>query len=487
MMRVFEVLGIADMRGTFQVDVTAWSEDLSVEVGGRGVVSHVGSGLLRLAADRVGLTSALSVALTRSGFWPVHDRGRVLVDLAVALADGATTISAIDTLRDQAELFGPVASDTTVWRALEEITPARLDKIAAARALVRAHVWRQIVARHGRIPPARVAGGDLGEVTVIRLDASIVGAHSDKQQAGPTFKKTFGFHPLTAWCDNTDESLVVKLRPGRAGSNTAADHIEVLTGAIAQIPAPHRHRMLITCDGAGSTHALVEHITALNAGPGLAVHYSVGFDFDERIRAVIGHVPATAWAPALDAYGNPRDDTQVAELTGLLRHNHRGDRLAGWPPDMRIIIRRENPHPGAQLSLFEQQEGKRYQVIATNTPTGSIQFLEATHRTQARVEDRIRCGKNTGLRHLPSRDYAINQAWCTAVSLACDLLAWLRLLALSGDLAKAEPKTLRYRLLHTAARIVRGQRRRHLKIPKTWPWAHDLHHAFTTILALPPP
>ena len=184
-----------------------------------------------------------------------------------------------------------------MWRALEEITPARLGKITAARAQVRAHVWRQIVARHGQIPPARVAGGDLGEVTVIRLDASIVLAHSDKQQAEPTFKKTFGFHPLTAWCDNTDESLVIKLRPGRAGSNTAADHIEVLTQAIAQIPAPHQHRMLITCDGAGSTHALVSHITALNNRPGFAVHYSVGFDFDERIRAVIGRVPAAAWAP----------------------------------------------------------------------------------------------------------------------------------------------------------------------------------------------
>ncbi|MCA1682152.1 MAG: IS1380 family transposase [Actinobacteria bacterium] len=339
----------------------------------------------------------------------------------------------------------------------------------------------------GGSPPARAAGRDLGEVTVIRLDASIVLAHSDKQQAGPTFKKTFGFHPLTAWCDNTGESLVIRLRPGRAGSNTASDHIEVLTEAIAQIPARHRRRMLITCDGAGSTHALVRHISALNTRPGFQVHYSVGFDFDERIRAVLGKVPATAWQPALDAAGDPREDAQVAELTGLLRHSVGGDRLAGWPPDMRIIIRRENPHPGAQLSLFEQHAGKRYQVIATNTPGTDIQFREAAHRTQARVEDRIRCGKNTGLAHLPSRDYAINQAWCAAVSLACDLLAWLRLLALTGDLAKAEPKTLRYRLLHTSGRIVRGQRRRRLRIPEAWPWAHDLCQAFTAILALQPP
>ncbi|MGH3847976.1 MAG: transposase, partial [Pseudonocardiaceae bacterium] len=298
--------------------------------------------------------------------------------------------------------WGRWPGDTTAWRALEEIAPDALGTIAAARARVRTHVWEQIVARHGRIPPARVAGRDLGEVTVIRLDASIVPAHSDKQQAGPTFKKTFGFHPLTAWCDNTDESLVIRLRPGRAGSNTAADHIEVLTEAIAQIPAPHRRAMLITCDGAGSTHALVDHISALDTAPGVQVHYSVGFDFDDRIRAVLHKMPTTGWAAALDAAGEARDDAQVAELTGLLRHSASGDRLAGWPLDMRIIIRRENPHPGAQLSLFEAHAGKRYQVIATNTPGTDIQFREAAHRTQARVEDRIRCGKNTGLAHLPS-------------------------------------------------------------------------------------
>lgn len=261
-----------------------------------------------------------------------------------------------------------MALDTTVWRALEEITPARPGQDRDGPSAGTSPRVDQIEARHGAIPPAQVAGRDLGEVMVIRLDASIVLAHSDKQQAGPTFKKTFGFHPLTACCDNTDESLVIKLRPGRAGSNTATDHIEVLTGAIAQIPAPHRRAMLITCDGAGSTHALVSHISALNTAPGTQVHYSVGFDFDERIRAVLNKVPTTGWAPALDAAGDPRDDDQVAELTGLLRHSVGGDRLAGWPLDMRIIIRRDNPHPGAQLSLFEHHAGNRYQIIATNTP-----------------------------------------------------------------------------------------------------------------------
>jgi hypothetical protein len=194
------------------------------------------------------------------------------------------------------------------------------------------------------------------------------------------------------------------LRPGNAGSNTAADHIAVLGAAIAQVPVRYRRTMLVTCDGAGATHALVAHITGLSARPGCRVHYSAGFDLDERVRAVLPRLPQTAWMPALDADGTARPDAQVAELTGLLRHSAGGDRLAGWPADMRILIRRENPHPGAQLSLFEQHEGKRYQVTVTNTPRGQVQFLEARHRTQARVEDCIRTGKSAGLGHLPYVD-----------------------------------------------------------------------------------
>jgi Transposase DDE domain group 1 len=465
----------------------SWPKGLVVDVGGHGIVSHAGSAATRLLADRTGLTGGMSGALARRGFAPLHDRGRVLADLAVAIADGATTIGEIDTLRHQEELFGPVASDTTVWRTLAGCDAAVLARISKARAKTRRHVWGLVAARHGGIPAARVAGRDLGEVIVVRLDATIVVAHSDKQQAKGTFKGTYGFHPLTAWCDNTDESLAVELRPGNAGSNTAADHIALADAAIAQIPAKYRRKMLFTCDGAGSTHALVDHLTRIGARRGFQVHYSVGFDFDERIRDVLPRLPEPAWTAALDADGTPRPDAQVAELTGLLRNSAGGDRLAGWPADMRILIRRENPAPGAQLSLFEQHEAKRYQATATNTRHGQVQFLEARHRTQARVEARIRCGKDTGLRHLPSRDYKVNIAWCQAASMACDLLAWLRLLALDGDLAKAEPKTLRYKVLHTAGRIVKGQRRRYLRIPPSWPWAQEIADAFTLIMALPPP
>jgi hypothetical protein len=471
---------------------TGWARDLRVRIGGKGVVSHVGSALLRLLGDRVGLTAALSKALTVRGFTPDIDRGRILADLAVAVADGATAIDDLKTLRHQGDLFGPVASTTTAWRCLDEIGELQLARIDRARARARAFVWRQIVARHGRIPSARTCYGDLGKTIVIRLDASIVAAHSDKAGAKGTFKGTYGHHPLLATCDNTGELLVVLLREGNAGSNTGADHVKVLDAAITQIPAAHRRDLLVTIDGAGAGHQIVDHLTALNARHAHKVHYSVGFDLDERARAAISRLPAGIWEPALAPDGTPRTDAHVAELTGLLRASVGPDgqiidKLEKWPDDLRVIVRREPIPVGMQVSLFEQHDGYRYQVIATNTPGGQPQRLEARHRVHARVEDGVRTAKATGLRRLPSKAWGINAAWCQVVALAIDLLARLRHLTLDGDLARAEPKTLRYRLLHTAARITHGQRQRRLNIPPTWPWATQLTAAFGRVLALPAP
>ena len=506
---VVETLSNTSAGGTFQVhEFTGWSKDLNVEVAGRGVVSHAGSVALRALADRTGLTAAVSAAVRVPDFAPVHDRGRVLTDTAVMIADGGRVLSDLAVLRDQGELFGPVASDPTLWRTLDGIDGLRRDRLAAARARVRRHVWAQVIARHGAIPASRVADRDLGRTVVIRLDATLVIAHSDKDQAAGTFKGTWGHHPLTAWCDNTAEFLAIKLRTGSAGSNTVTDHIEVLTAAIAQIPDPARRDLLITCDGAGATQDLLAHITTRNAAHGRRVHYSVGFDLDTRARTAIAKIPDAAWQNVIEADGTPRDldDAGVVELTGLLRASvattgkqagKTVDLLKGWPKDMRIICRRERPHPGAQLSLFEDTDGWRYQLFATNTPApapgrptgrlGQLAYLEARHRAHARVEDAIRNAKNTGLGHLPSKHFDHNQAWCIAAAMACDLLAWLRLLALTGDLARAEPKTLRYRLLHTAARIIRGQRRRTIRIPETWPWADELATAVRTALTLPRP
>jgi hypothetical protein len=473
-------------------DITSWSADLAVETGGRGVINHAGTAALRLLADRTGLTTGLSHALARRGFAPVHDRGRVLADTAVMIADGGRVMADLATLRDQAELFGPVASDSTLWRTLDETGDLQRRRIARARAQTRKHVWSLIEQRHGRIPASAVADRDLGSTIVIRLDASLTIAHSDKQLAAGTYKGTWGHHPLMAWCDNTRESLALLLRKGNAGANTTSDHIEVLDEAITQIPAPYRRNLLITVDGAGASHGLIEHITGLNTVRGRTVQYSIGWDLGARERTALGRVPASAWTAVLDTEGDPRSLTEagLVELTALLREQPDGDQLATWPTDLRIIARREKPHPGAQLSLFEQLDGWRYQLIATNTPnTGgnTAQYLEARHRPHARVEDTIRTGKQTGLGHLPSTSIDINRAWCVAATIAVDLLCWLRLLCLDGPLAKAEPKTLRYRLLHTAARIIRGQRKRKIRIPTTWPWAEQLAACLLAALALPPP
>ncbi len=379
---------------------TNWSKSVRVEVRGDDVVGHAGNVIPRMLADNLGLTSGLSAALSRPEV--LHDRGAVLRDVAVSIAGGADNLAGTAVLRDQERLFGQVASVPTMWRSLNEIDHQGTARIALVRNRVRERVWQLIEARHGAIPPSRTCYGDLGPVVVIRIDASLVESHSDKQHAAGNFKGGYGFHPLLAWCDNTGELLAVICRPGNAGSNTAADHIAIIDAAIAAIPPKWRRNLLITIDGAGSTHAVVEHLTKLNARAGWSVAYSVGFDLDERARVAIGQMPAAGWQAALDPAGLARDDAQVAELTGLLREGADGDRLDGWPADMRILVRREKIEEGRQLSLFEQINGYRYQLIATATRGGQVQRLEARHRVHARVEGFIRCGKHTGLARWPS-------------------------------------------------------------------------------------
>ena len=185
------------------------------------------------------------------------------------------------------------------------------------------------------------------------------------------------------------------------------------------------------------------------------------------------------------------EEAHINELTALLRQGRAGDQLAGWPATMRVFARRERPHPGAQLTLFEAEDGWRYCLWVTNLPErtsgwrGQPAYIDAAHRVHARVEDAIRTGKDTGIGKFPSRLLSLNRAWFTAALTAAALLAWLRLLALDGDLARAEPKTLRYRIMHAAARLTRSGRRRRLKISATWPWATAIVTAWDRITALP--
>ena len=495
------------------MNATGWSRGLEVTGGGTGVVPHAGLALLRQLPDRTGLTSGLPAALPS----PLggHDRGRVFSDLACAIADGARVISDFRAMGDQRELFGPAAPVPAVWRALKEIAAGgdrRRRKVTAAVSKARRHAWAQGIERHGGLPPVQVAGRRLEGVTCIRLDATVVAAHSDKELAEPDFKG-FGHHPIIAECDNVREPLAWMLRPGSAGSNTAAGHLCLLGDAIAALPPALRRKLMITCDGAGASHALVKELDRLAARHGYQVTYSVGWELAAREKAAIGKVPETAWEIAVDgrgearerrsddACGNPRcahracwiEEAHVTELTGLLREGPGGDQLKAWPKTMRLFARRERPHPGAQLSLPETADGWRYCLWVTNLPAatkgwrGQCACIDAAHRVHARVEDVIRTGKDTGLGHFPSHDYKINQAWLGASMIACILLSWLKLLALDGSLARAEPKTLRYRILHAAARLVRGGRRRTLKIAATWPWAEEITTAWQRTQVVPHP
>jgi hypothetical protein len=494
------------------VNTTGWLRGLEVTAGGTGIVSHAGLALLRALADKTGLTGGLSRALVSDRLL-VHDRGRVLADLACAIADGAEVISDFRVMGDQQELFGLVASVPTCWRTLNETAAGggrALARVTAAVNAARRVAWTQIEARHGTLPGVAIADKVLEGVTCLRLDATVVACHSEKQGAEPNFKG-FGLHPLGCWCDNTGEPLAATLRPGSAGSNTTADHLEVLAAAITALPPRHRRRLMVTCDGAGASHGLIERLDALAARPGHQLGYSVGWELGERERTAIAAVPGQAWQIAIDHHGEVRErraegacsdrgcahrpcwveEAHITELTGLLRHGPGGDQLDSWPATMRVFARRERPHPGAQLTLFEAEDGWRYSLWVTNLPAhlrgwrANPAYIDAAHRVHARVEDCVRTGKDTGIGKFPAASFAFNQAWLAASLTAATLLAWLRLLALDGSLAKAEPKTLRYRILHAAARLTRSGRRRYLKIAATWPWAPAIAAAWNRITALP--
>ena len=428
---------------------------LVVSADGSNVVNHVGARLLADLADAVGLTGGLSAAMAatkqrRRG----HDRGEVLADLAVMIADGGDAISDLAVLRNQPGLFGEVASTPTAWRTLEAIDAAALERIATARALARRRVW--------------AAGADPG-FDVIDIDATLVTAHSDKQGAAPTYKRGFGHHPLLAFLDATGEALAGILRPGNAGSNTASDHIEILAMALAQLPVdPTEVEVVARADSAGLTHGFV------NACRENRVRFSIGYDLTEVVRTACLPVPKRAWRPAVTANGSEdREGAEVAEITDLID-------LSRWPVGTRAIARREEPHPGAQLT-FTDTDGHRFQVFITDQPDRDIAYLEALQRGRGRAEKLICDLKNTGLTNLPSADMAINTAWLTTALIAHDLLAWTRLVALDADLARAEPKRLRYCLLHTAGQPVRTGRQTLLRLPASWPWATELVIAFKRV------
>jgi Transposase DDE domain group 1 len=428
---------------------------------GEGLVSHAGVGLLAEAADRLGLTRALSGGLAvmrqrRGG----HDPGRVVRDLAVMLADGGDCLSDLRAVRDQQPLFGAVASNATAFRVIDEIArdPALLAAVREARASARAQAW---------------AAGAAPERLIIDIDATLITSHSDKDGAAGTFKGGFGFHPLLAYLDETREALAAVLRPGNAGANTASDHLRVLDLALEQLGhVDASGAIVVRTDSAAATHQFTDELRVAR------INFLMGYDLTEAVRRAILELPEAAWTPALSQDGEPREGAWVAEITGRLD-------LGGWPEGSRLIVRRERPHPGAQLS-FSDHDGHRFLATLTDLD-GDAGELERLHRARANTEDRIRAAKQTGLANLPFHSFDHNAVWLEIALIAQDLLALTQRLALDGELAVCEPKTLRYRLLHTAARVAFHARRAVLRLQGSWPWAPDLATAFARLAALPPP
>ena len=454
------------------------------------MVGHAGAVLLHRAADRCGLVARLREAM-RATPWML-DRADVLVGLVVGIALGARNLRQAEVLaRHHTGLVGDGASDSTLWRMLAEIDDRAFRRIAKARAAVRVRVWDLLAAREGGFPWLVILGRPLVGWTVIDMDATVITCSSRKERAAGTYKGTWGFHPLAAWCANTFECLAMMLRPGNAGSNTASEHIAVLGDALAQLPRGYRRRILIRLDGAGASHALIEHLLSLSTAR-RKVAFTRGFTVTSTEEAAIADLPEHAWTPAIEQDGSIDPVAQVAELTGLWRR-------AGWPQGVRYIARRVKPtrRHAKKLTDYEKATGWRYQLVVTNisdlgrSVPGShhVFFLDTLHRQHAVVEDRVRTEKATGLRNLPFHGYDRNAAWLLAANIATDLIRYLQLRGLDkhSELSSAEPESLRMTILHIPARLVTHARRRILKIEQTWPWAHAVVEAWQRLGAIPAP
>ena len=447
---------------------------------GHGVVSHAGMGMLRELADLTGLSSQVTAVLadTYRGPW-THAPGDVFADLAAAVADGANCIDGVASqCGDRMHVFGQAASTTTMWRCVDERIDAKhLPGIRGARGAARSAAWA-----------AGAAPAPDGWLH-LDVDATITIDHSDnKANAAATWRKTFGHHPLLVFLDRPEiaggEALAGLLRPGNAGSNTAADHVTVLGWALESLPLSYRpnaedpqaQKILVRSDSAGATHTFAQACRTEGVG------FSFGYAVDIRVRdAAETLTEGHCWYPAIESGDDLREGAWVAEATDLVD-------ISSWPAGTRLILRKERPHPGAQLN-FTDSDGLRVTAFITDTGhgvvPGQLGGLELRHRQHARVEDRIREAKATGLRNLPFNAFEANAAWLEIILAATDLVTWAKLIGFTNDpdLARCEIATFRYRVLHVAARITRGARQIRLRIDATWRWNHAITQAWLRLRA----
>jgi hypothetical protein len=444
---------------------------VSVEPGGKGVVAHVGLHALGSLADSLGLGSALSSCIKPAGErTPLHDRGKVLVQMALVLAGGGESCADVEHLRVQKNLFGAVPSDSTVYRTFHEFDAAQRALFAGALADVRSKVWAKLDTTR--------------EPVILDFDASLVmGLAESKENAAPTYKGGFGFHPLFCFADLTGETLSHTLRSGNASAHNAADHVEVLDAALAQLPgsvsaghheggesAPSR-QIIARADNAGCTF---EFLAACRARH---VNFSVTARANAPLQSAIYTVSTREdlWQPSRTQRGELREGAGVCEVTDYLN-------LRKMPSGTRCIVRREPLHPGAQRSLFPSDEF-RYWGFYTDCDGDSAE-LDLTMRAHAHVEDHIQRLKESGLTRFPFTKFEANANWLMTVAMAADLVRWFQLLCLGGSWRDARPKALRWEIFHAPGRIVRSARRVVVRLLDGWPTARQLLTAYQRIALL---
>jgi Transposase DDE domain group 1 len=435
----------------------------TVVSGGDQVAAHVGLHAIGCFADRLGLGASLSEVIpVRGERLPAHDRGTVLVHAALMLAGGGESCLDIEHLRAQGDLFGAVASDSTLWRAFHELDATTLEALHDALRPVRAEVWRRAGATKGKDP------------VILDLDASVVDIHSDeKEGTAPTYKGNFGFHPIFCFADATGECLAELLRPGNATANEVKDNLAVLDAGLAQLPADTvtRRGVLVRSDSAGCTKGFMAGCRER------AVSFMVVARANAQVQGAIFDAVGMeeCWAPALLQNGEPREGSSVIELTDVVD-------LSAHPTGTRFIVRREPLHPGAQQSLFRALD-YRYWGFYTDRE-GDPAELDQLMRAHAHVEDHILRLKESGMLRFPFTSLEANRAWLFVVALAADLVRWFQLVCLDGALAKARPKSLRWSFIHAPGRLVRSGRRLVIRVLDHWPSADAIVTAHWRIARL---
>jgi hypothetical protein len=407
----------------------------------------------------------------------------VLTHALLMLAGGGEACTDIEALASQDRLFTNVCSDTTLYRTFTETLDAStVARTREAVAEIRSGVW-------DRIPG--LSGGD--SPVIVDLDASLVEIHSENRDgAAPHFKGGYGFHPMMCFADATGEALAGELRPGNAAANDSADLLGILDRGIAQLPAHigtgHtrgddrglvERRVVVRSDSAGGTKVFAAGCRVRNIGFLVVTR--------RRVAAVSAAIAVAnqdpgRWETALDQDGTETDHVSssgliasVCEVTDLVD-------MAGWPEGTRLIIRRQPKHPGTRTSLLPDLE-YRFWGHYTDQKGDPVE-LDRLMRAHAHVEDFIGRLKDAGLERFPFTDFEANQAWLQTVMFAADLVTWFQMLCLTGPLAVAKAKRLRWTFWHAPARIITTARRDIVRILDGWPTANDILTAYRNIAAL---